>query len=423
MKAEASRGSPTANTTDSRRITIFSFVEGAPLRKGGVGIAVVPMLMASLSERGHQVILLLSGDLNPDSDFPTQPNLQAALATPLGAGTFGIVRFKAWSTWGFAPSLLWRLCRHIRRADLIVLHSLYSFPVLVGYLLARLYRTPYLLWPHGVLAPVQRDISNRRKRIYDRLIARSILDRASVLVFTSAGERAETNGVGLAAPSVIVPLGIDAGSFEKIASRDGFRAKGSSDGPDPLILYLSRLNAKKGLDLLARAFALVLEEIPEARLAIVGLSDPPEFESAVRNWLQEAGVSERVVMPGLAVGDEKLAMFGDADVFVLPSQAENFGLAVFEAMASRTPVVVSETLDYAAEIEQSGAGFAVRREPMAFASAIVKLLQDSDLRRRMGEEGARMARRYSWEACAERIERTMRCVLSDQPLPVDLAPE
>ena len=80
-------------------------------------------------------------------------------------------------------------------------------------------------------------------------------------------------------------------------------------------------------------------------------------------------------MPGLIVGEEKLHAFADADVFVLPSEAENFGFAVFEAMASRVPVVVSETLDYAAEWA-SGAGFAVRRDPDAFADAIVRLLGD-----------------------------------------------
>jgi glycosyltransferase involved in cell wall biosynthesis len=155
-------------------------------------------------------------------------------------------------------------------------------------------------------------------------------------------------------------------------------------------------------------------------LAIVGSGDPPSFEYEVKGWLHEHSVENRTVMPGLLVGQERLEAFADADVFVFPSEAENFGFAMFEAMASRIPVVVSDTLDYADEVKRYEAGLVVRRDSQEFATAIVKLLGDADLRQRMGRNGLQLAQAYSWETCGEKIERTIQCILQGIPFPADL---
>jgi len=117
---------------------------------------------------------------------------------------------------------------------------------------------------------------------------------------------------------------------------------------------------------------------------------------------------------------DTLLAFADADVFVLPSHAENFGLAVFEAMASRTPVVISDTLDYAKEVDSHQAGISVPRNPQAFANAIVRVLTDKDLHRKLGQNGFSLARMYSWDTTGERVERTMKHILRGEPLPPDL---
>jgi len=404
-------------------VKVLSFVEGANPRKGGLGLVGVPMIAKSLADRGHQEVLVIGGRVNPGRESLVQPDADTAMQQKSGAGSFGIVTFAAWERWAFAPAILWRLCRYARDADFITLHSLYSFPVLAGYLLARLYRKPYGLWPHGVLLPVQRRISIGKKRIYDWLVARRILSQASALFFAALGEREEAYKLGLTPPSVVIPHGFDACEFERLPPRGQFRAKYLDGQQGPLVLYLSRLNAKKGLDLLVKAFALVINRMPNARMAIVGSGDPPSFESEVKNWLHQYGVEHCTVMPGLLIGQERLQAFADADVFVFPSEAENFGFAMFEAMASRVPVVVSDTLDYAAEVQRYEAGLVVRRDSQEFATAIVKLLGDADLGQRMGRNGLQLARAYSWETCGEKIERAIQCILQGIPLPEELTLE
>lgn len=398
----------------------FSFVEGANPRRGALGLVGVPSIEKCLAERGHQVVLNVGGRVGPGGEQFVQPGLNSALSQKSGKGTFGIVPYPACGDWAFAPSMFWSLSCHIRDADFVALHSLYSFPVLAGYILAQVYCKPYGLWPDGVLAPFQRRVSAGKKRVYDRLIGRRILNGASVLFFSAVGEREEARSLQLTSPSVIIPHGFDTQEYIQLPSRGGFRAKYLRGHKGPMVLFLSRLNAKKGLDILTQAFALVLDQIPDARLAIVGSGDPPRFGGQVKSWLQQCGIDRQAVAPGLLSGKEKLQAFADADVFVLPSETENFGFAMFEAMASRLPVVVSDTLNYADEIRRCQAGFVVRRDPREFASATLKLLRDSDLRKRVGENGLRMAQGYSWQACGEKIDRTIQCVLQGKALPADL---
>jgi len=400
---------------------IFSFVEGANPHRGGMGIGGVHGIMRSLARRGHEVILNIGGSPNPGTEHWIQPYIRTALECKEGSGNYGIVTYPAVSQrWAFSPAMLQANLHYIRDADFITIHSLYSFPVLTGYLLARWFHKPYALWPHGVLAPIQRQINPGKKKVYGWLIARAILDNASVMVYTSQGEREEARSLDLKSPSVVIPHGFDVHEFINLPPPGTFRSRYMAGHSGPLVLFLSRINQKKGLDILARAFALVLERLPNARLAIVGSSDPPRFKDQVMRWIKESGISNYVMMPGLLVGVEKMRAFADADVFVLPSHAENFGFAVFEAMASRIPVVISNTLDYAKEVDSHQAGISVTRNPQAFANAIVRVLTDKDLHQKLGQNGFSLARTYAWDTTGERVERTLECILRGEPLPPDL---
>lgn len=399
---------------------IVGFVEGAYPSPEHTGLPVVPELHKVLAARGHSVHLLIGG--HPNYNIT---EIMGVAETEVRQRNWTVDRlhlhsFPAFGKWAFAPTMVTQAVRYVQKADFITLHSLYSFPVLAGYLLARQYGKPYALWPHGVLAPFQRMVGAHKKYIYDRLAARCILDRASVVIFTAVGEREEARVLGLNAPSVIIPHGFDVTLYTRLPRRGQFRSQYLQGHIGPVVLFLSRLNAKKGLDILAQAFSWVVKQMPDAYLAIVGNSDPPSYESKVRKWLHDCGVAENAVLTGPLYGEKKLWAFADADVFVLPSHAENFGFAMFEAMASRVPVVVSDTLNYAEEIRRYEAGLVVRREPQEFAAAILKLLNDPGLRQRMGENGLRLAQMYSWESWGEKVERTIQCILQGQPLPTDL---
>ncbi len=400
---------------------VVSFAGGQTPGKSGMGLVGMPLILSHTAARGHQVVLVMGGLPSPGRENFLVPDLASAVRRKEGAGTFGTVCFSAWTTWSFSPAILWRLHRLIRSSDFVSLHSLYCFPILAGYFLARLHGKPYGIWPHGVLAPYQRGVSAIRKWFYDRMIGRRILEHASVLFYSARGEREETRSLGLTAPSVIVPHGFDAQEFAILPARGRFRKRHLNGHEGPLVVFLARVNGKKGVDLLIAALARVMSQQPETRLAIIGPADPRSFERRVREWLHAAGIESKAVVTGSVGPGERLEALADADVYALPSQAENFGFSIFEAMASRVPVVISDTLNYAKEISNAGAGFAVRRDAESIAKAVLQLLNDPLLRCQMGANGVRLARAYSWEANGLAVERTVESILEHRTLPADLA--
>ena len=399
---------------------ILTIVEGAYPNPENMRLPIVPEISMAIAARGHSVDLLIGGRLNMDIGILFGLSEQATEQPNCPFEGLNLKSFPAFGKWAFSPAMINRATSYARRSDIIFVHSVYSFPVLIGYLLAQLYRKPYIIWPHGVLAPFLWHQGANHKRIYEKLLARRILNQAAAIVFTSQGEREETKNLRLKAPSVIIPHGIDTRPYEHLPERGAFRAKFLQGHIGPVVLFLSRLNMKKGLDILARSFAYVIERMPNARLAIVGNSDPISFKQSVIMWLRKYGVEKSAVLTGPLYGLEKLQAFADADVFVLPSYEENFGTVIFEAMASRIPVVISDSVNYANEVKGYEAGLVVRRYPQEFAAAILKLLTDNAMRQRMGRNGLQMARAYSWETCGEKIERAIRFISKGKTLPVDL---
>jgi glycosyltransferase involved in cell wall biosynthesis len=324
-------------------MTIFNFVEGVWPRKGGVGIGCVPQIGMSLARQGVHVVLVSGDPPTPGYESFVQPDVAAALRQEFGRATFAIVSHPAWGKYTFAPSVFWRVGPAVAKADVLALHSLYSFPVLAAYVLARLYRKPYVLWPHGVLSSFQRGVSRRKKWIYDRLIGRRILKGASAVICTGEGERDDVLSLNFTKRSVVIPHGIDLSDYASLPERGRFRARYFPGHQGPLIIYLGRLAVIKNLELLIEAMARLLPAIPEARLAIIGPADPPPFARTVSAWVKRHGIESQTVLTGpitnLRLKQEALV---DADLFVMPSHAENFCHALFEAMAASLPAVVSD---------------------------------------------------------------------------------
>ena len=400
---------------------VIGFCEGARADSGGIGLIGVPGIHVALAARGHRDVLAIAGRPMPSAQSVLTDRLEDVFDAKAESAT-GVVSFPAFGRWGFSPRLYAAAAYSASRADFLTLHSMFSYPVLAGYLLARRYGKPYGLWPHGVFAPVQRRVGQRKKALYTALLARRILDSASVLFFSAQGERDETRDLGLKAPSLVIPHGIDTKPFAVLPADGSFRRKYLGGFTGPMVLYLGRLNAKKGIDLLIGAMAQVLREVPGARLVIAGGADPPAFAGQVRSWLLAEGLAEATVVTGILDEHDKRGAFADCEVFVMPSIAENFGFSMFEAMACRRAVVCSETINYADELRRCQAGLVVPRRPEAMADAIVTLLRDPNKRAALGANGFALASGYSWESCGERLETAIQCILTKQPFPASLSP-
>jgi glycosyltransferase involved in cell wall biosynthesis len=331
--------------------------------------------------------------------------LPECLYTSTVGGNFAVTAFRSLGLhrWRCSPGLFSWLARRMTDFDIVHLHSLYSFPVLMGASLARLNHLPYVLTTHGVLAPVQREKGRKKKVVYDSLFARRILNHASAIVYSSQQEYQDAFPLEIRAPARIIPNGIGLDQFAKMPPKGRFRDKYLKGHQGPLILYLGRLNPKKGLDLLIPAFTQVLHKEARAHLALVGVGDPPAYGQLVRKWIAEQDIAKEVTMTGILSGNDRLSAFVDADVFVLPSRSENFATALIEAMACGLPVVVSSGVNLSSEIGRASAGVVVDFDVEQLASAILGLLSSPSRRWDMREKAHKLAENYTCDKTAARL--------------------
>jgi glycosyltransferase involved in cell wall biosynthesis len=154
------------------------------------------------------------------------------------------------------------------------------------------------------------------------------------------------------------------------------------------------LHPKKGLDVLLQAFQRVRTRVPESVLMLIGTGDPA-YVAGLQKLAANLGVGADVRFPGFLSGELKWGALSAADIFVLPSNSESFGIAPIEAMAAGTPVIVSDQAAVSKEVRRCSSGIVVPCDVPATASAIEMLLLDRDARLRMSEQARASVRRFS----------------------------
>jgi len=295
------------------------------------------------------------------------------------------------------------LATHVEEYDVLHIHALFSFTATAGAFWAARRSVPYLVRPLGVLNAW--GIRNRRplmKQLSLRAIERRILMNAAVAHFTSEQEKCEAELVAPGIRSVVIPNPVAGVGADEKQSPELFLALHPDLAGRRVILFLSRLDPKKGLDLLLNGYARTRAAIPNAALVIAGNGED-SFLARLRDQAQQLGLQRDVVWAGFLHGEEKRAVFAAADIFVLPSYSENFGIAVVEAMANGLPVIVSDQVGIHREITRAGAGLVVRCDATDVQQALIRILNRESLQKRLSRNARRLAAEFSPEAVTARL--------------------
>jgi glycosyltransferase involved in cell wall biosynthesis len=282
-------------------------------------------------------------------------------------------------------------------ADVIHNHGLWLMPNIRAGRAAAAGPTPLVISPHGMLAPVALAFSRLKKRAFWALLQGPVIRAAACLHATCEQEYGEIRGFGLANPVAIIPLGIDL--------PEAIAAPSAAPAVERVVLSLGRIHPKKGLAGLVHAWSKVETGYPGWRLKIVG---PTELghDNELRALAMALGLT-RFSIEGPIYGEAKTTVYRDADVFVLPTLNENFGLTVAEALIAGTPVISTKGAPWGG-LEREGCGWWIDHgvEPLAAALAQAMALPRAALKA-MGDKGREwMARDFSWD----RVARDMRDV-------------
>lgn len=359
------------------------------------GLPAVPLRLATAQARlGHTVSLLTSDD---------SPSFQRFLDAHGVAGSDSVQRWPA-----PRPSRWSRLSgrdaggaigRQLIECEIVHLHGLWD-PLLVQVAnAARTRNLPYVIAPHGMVDPWSLSQKAWKKRLALTLRYRRLLNAARFVHALNEAEAQFVRDLNVVAPVRIIPNGV---FLEEISppqqeNEDFLRHRFGWSGANTL-LFLGRLHWKKGLDILAEAFAELAKSHPEARLVVAGPDDGQR--QAFEQRIASLGLAERVALPGPIYGSDKYAALRAAAMFVLPSRQEGFSIAILEALACGTPVVISEACHFP-EVATHGAGEILDLNPAHHATAYARLLDAPELRVTIGAAGRDLvSTKYTWDSIA-----------------------
>jgi glycosyltransferase involved in cell wall biosynthesis len=299
------------------------------------------------------------------------------------------------------PLTAW-LIRHVREFDLVHIHALFSYAALPAAFLARRYGVPYIVRPLGTLN--EWGMKTRRpwiKQLSFGLIESRILKHAAIVHYTSEQERVEAGSLQIATPAAIIPNTLP--DHPDTVEAGAFRGKHPELRDRNIILFLSRLDAKKGLELLLPAFARVHRQFPNTILVLAG-NGTIDFVNQLKQQASSLNIERDVFWAGFLSGTEKWAALRDAAVFVLPSHSENFGIAVLEAMAVGVPVVVSDQVGIHREIANADAGLVTSGTIDCLTEALIQILEHPAESSLMGANGKLLAEsNYSSEVVVKKL--------------------
>ena len=341
------------------------------LEDGGVVRAVLD-LTSALAQGGKSVTLIATeGDNWPESGTGVQT---------LQSGSFDRWPIR------FSPKRLSEIRQHIEQADVLHLHTPWEPANLQLAKIARSCGTPYVVSLHGMLDDWVMKTSNMKKRIFLKLGGRKMLRHASAVHCTAQAEVTQVTKLIPKSTLVVIPLVFDPSEFlDPPPTSDPDKHWPPRETERPIILFLSRLPPKKGVDRLIRAASLITAA-RNARFIIAGSGDAT-YDRQLRSLAEELQLGSNIDFVGFVEGDRKTALYRAADLFVLPTSQENFGLVLPEAMACGVPVITTKGVDIWPELEESGGAMIIEEDAVSIAKAIDHLLVDPEKRSAMGCAG------------------------------------
>lgn len=311
------------------------------------------------------------------------------------------------SRFAISSSLASALRRKARVVDVVHNHSLWSMVnVAAGWVVPGSY-AKLVTSPRGTLSAYALGRSRGVKALLWPLQRRA-LARADMLHATSEDELKEIRALGFKAPVVVLPNGIDLPDIPPLQSPKVAGAR--------TLLFLSRIHPTKGLDLLLHAWLQLQPRHPDWRLVIAGRGEQAHVD-AVQTMATSLGV-DRVDFPGPLYGTAKAQAYLDADLFVLPTHSENFGMVVAEALAHGCPAVVSQGAPWSG-LQTEGCGWWISNSvPSLVQTLDVAMQLPADELQTMGLRGrAWMERDFGWPSIGKKMDAAYRWLVSGGPQP------
>jgi len=302
------------------------------------------------------------------------------------------------------------LKKHIRDYDVVHIHAIFSFCSSYAMLQARKQNVPYIIRPIGQLEKWSLTQSTQRKELYLALLEKDNLNEANAIHFTAESEKNQALERFPNLAAQVIPLGIELPKLIPNANLE--MRKHWSLRDKPTILFLSRLHPKKGIEKLLRSL-FQLETI-DFEMIIAGEGEP-EYINQLNLLAQQLGIIEKCHFVGFVSGQQKDLLLQGCQLFALTSHSENFGIAVLEAMASGTAVLVSDEVALAQQVREQQLGFVSSLDNNEITQTLRQALTDLDRLNKKGEESRYFVEKnYQWPFIASELKSLYQQIITQE---------
>lgn len=310
----------------------------------------------------------------------------------------------------FSRSLTTWLWEHIAEYDLVHVHAIFSYASTLAMAIARIRKVPYINMPHGMLCKWSLQQSKFRKQTYLNVIERSNLLHTQSLFFTTQQEQEEFNLLDLNIPNFILPHGVQIPTLIPYAQAQ-LRELLQIPTHFPILLFMSRIHPKKGLEYLIESLGKLKEY--NFALVIAG-SGEPDYVNQIQDLLVTQGISDRAHLVGFIEGEIKNLYLQGADLFTLTSHSENFGIAVMESLVAGTPVLITDGVAIAPMVKEQAIGYVTKLEINAIVTALENFFQnfDNDLFSRLKTQQI-IAENYSWQSISAQLVTIYQAIVNE----------
>ena len=378
---------------------ILQIVPSISLIYGGPSQMVLGLAPA-LAKAGAEVTVITT-DSNGDNG---QEPLDVQLNVPIKQDGYEIIYFRCspFRRYKFSLDLLKWLNTHAHEYDIAHIHALFSPVSSAAATVCRQKKLPYILRPLGTLDPADLQKKKQLKKLYVEIIERRNLAGAAAIHFTSEQEAKISARFGVTTRDLVIPLGVI--PQQKQAENTVMSQLGIPQGM-PLILFMSRIEPKKGLNLLIPALEKLLTFGNNFHFVLAGTNpQDPDYEQQIKDQIANSSLRSHTTITGFVTGQLKASLLQAADLFVLPSYYENFGIAVAEAMVAGVPVVISNQVHIWEQVRDSESGWIGTTEVESLVELIQQALQNPQECKRRGLNAQNYAlENFSWDAIAQQM--------------------
>ena len=328
---------------------------------------------------------------------------QKIYAIPEGAKVITCKRHWFAKYWAeFSPELYSWIKAHGNEYDVIHIHGVWHFAGVAPYLAG--IKTAKCITTHGLLDSWTIGKGYWKKMLFGFLFQKRILKNTELIQINNTDEQADLKRfLGLKHPNVqIIPNGMNLGDFEKLPAKNTFREKYAIPNDKKIILFLSRINLKKGLDLLLPAFKEIVSQRNDCLLIMAGPDDG--YLAETEHFIKANHLEDKIKLVGMLMGEDKLAAFTDANIFALPSHSEGFSIATLEALISGIPSLLSDRVGFGEAIRENHAAHLVDLNVGSIVEGLNKMLDNQQYCDDLSKNGIALVKnKYDIEIVARRL--------------------